>query len=59
VWDDESAAESAVPVLVNDLDLVVVVKADPLEGQHGGGPWSKEKANLNLVGDFIASLGRR
>jgi hypothetical protein len=41
---------------VNDLDMVVVVTADPLFGQHGGGPWNLEKANLNLVGDFISSL---
>ena len=46
-------------VILDDMDLVVVVKADPLEGEHGGGPWGKEKANLNLVGDFIASLANR
>ncbi len=43
-------------VVLPEHDLVVVVKADPLESQHGGGPWKKEKENLNLVGDFIASL---
>jgi CubicO group peptidase (beta-lactamase class C family) len=42
--------------LVDGFDLVIVVTADPLFGQHGGGPWKYEKANLNLVGDFIASL---
>ncbi|MEJ2013219.1 MAG: serine hydrolase [Anaerolineales bacterium] len=42
--------------LVDALDMVVVVKADPLFGQHGGGPWKREKANLNLVADFISSL---
>jgi hypothetical protein len=42
--------------LLDEHNMVVVVKADPLHGQHGGGPWRKEKANLNLVGDFIASL---
>jgi len=42
--------------VVQDLDMVIVVKADPLFGQHGGGPWKQEKANLNLVADFIASL---
>ena len=42
--------------LVDELDMVVVVTADPLVGLHGGGPWRKEKANLNLVGNFIASL---
>ncbi|HSG49757.1 MAG TPA: serine hydrolase [Longimicrobiales bacterium] len=43
-------------VLLPAYDLVVVVQADPLERQHGGGPWKREKENLNLVGDFIASL---
>ncbi len=42
--------------LVAGLDMVIVVAADPLVGQHGGGPWSKEKENLNLVGDFISTL---
>jgi len=42
--------------VVNEYDMVVVVKADPLFGQHGGGPWKQEKANLNLVADFVASL---
>jgi len=42
--------------VLDDFDMVVVVKADPLFGQHGGGPWRQEKANLNLVADFIASL---
>ena len=37
-------------------NLVVVVKADPLWGQHGDAPWRHEKANLNLVGNFMASL---
>jgi CubicO group peptidase (beta-lactamase class C family) len=42
--------------LLDDLDMVVVVKADPLYRQHGDRPWKLEKANLNLVADFIASL---
>ena len=42
--------------VVRDLDMVVVVKADPLFGQHGDAPWKREKENLNLVADFIASL---
>ena len=42
--------------LVHELDLVVVVTSDPLIAQHGGGPWKREKANLNLVADFIAKL---
>jgi len=42
--------------LVEDLDMVIVVTADPLHGQHGDAPWRYEKQNLNLVGDFIAEL---
>jgi CubicO group peptidase (beta-lactamase class C family) len=42
--------------LLNEHNLLVVVKADPLIGQHGARPWKLEKANLNLVGDFISSL---
>jgi CubicO group peptidase (beta-lactamase class C family) len=45
--------------LLREHNLVVVVKADPLFGQHGAGPWRREKENLNLVGDFIASLPSR
>ena len=43
-------------VLLDEFDMVIVVTADPLYHQSGGGPWKHEKANLNLVGDFIASL---
>jgi CubicO group peptidase (beta-lactamase class C family) len=42
--------------LLDDLDMVVVVKADPFQGQSDGTSWSHEKANVNLVADFIASL---
>jgi CubicO group peptidase (beta-lactamase class C family) len=42
--------------LLDEFDMVIVVTANPLVGQHGGGPWEHEKANLNLVADFIASL---
>jgi len=43
-------------VLLEELDMVIVVTVDPLHGQHGDGPWKLEKASLNLVADFIASL---
>jgi len=33
-----------------------VVTADPLVGQHGDAPWDREKENLNLAADFVASL---
>lgn len=43
-------------VLLDDLDMVMVVTVDPLHLQHGDGPWKLEKASLNLVADFVASL---
>ena len=43
-------------VLLDEFDMVIVVKADPLFAQHGYDPWKHEKADLNLVADFIASL---
>jgi hypothetical protein len=42
--------------VVPDLDMVFVTTADPLYGQTGDGPWNHEKAIINLVLDFIASL---
>jgi CubicO group peptidase (beta-lactamase class C family) len=42
--------------LLDEFDMVIVITADPLFGQHGDGPWGLEKANLNLVANFIASL---
>lgn len=42
--------------VLDDLDMVIVVTADPLHGEHGDKPWRREKENLNLVADFIASL---
>ena len=43
-------------VLLHELNMVIVVKADPMFALHGDGAWRHEKANLNLVGNFIASL---
>ncbi|WES65853.1 serine hydrolase [Microbacter sp. GSS18] len=42
--------------LIEPLDMMIVFLADPLHLQHGDGPWKIEKANLNLVADFVASL---
>jgi CubicO group peptidase (beta-lactamase class C family) len=42
--------------VIDDLDMVVVVTADPLWGEHGDRPWKLEKQNLNLVADLVASL---
>lgn len=44
--------------LLDELDMVIVVLVDPLHGKHGDEPWKIEKANLNLMADFIASLPR-
>jgi CubicO group peptidase (beta-lactamase class C family) len=43
-------------ILLDDLDMMIVVLADPLHLEHGDEPWRIEKSNLNLVADFIASL---
>ena len=43
-------------VLIDELDLMVIVLADALYGEHGDDPWKIEKGNLNLVADFVASL---
>jgi CubicO group peptidase (beta-lactamase class C family) len=44
-------------VLVDDLNMVVVVTADPFYGkQEHWNSWEYEKANINLVFDFIASI---
>ena len=43
-------------VLQKDFNMVIIVTADPLFGQHGGESWKHESANLNLVADFIKSL---
>lgn len=43
-------------VLLDDLDMMLVVTVDPLHLQHGDEPWKLEKASLNLVADFVASL---
>ncbi len=42
--------------LLDELDMVIVVLVDPLHLQYGDEPWKHEKANLNLVADFVASL---
>lgn len=43
-------------VLLDDLDMMIVVTVDPQHLQHGDEPWRLEKASLNLVADFVASL---
>ena len=45
-------------ILIDELDLMVVLLADALYARHGDEPWKIEKANLNLVADFVASLPR-
>jgi hypothetical protein len=36
--------------------MVIVVTADPLYGQTGKQPWNHEKANINLVANFVNAL---
>lgn len=43
-------------VLVDDLNMVVVVTADPFYEVFGSESWKHEKANFDLVGEFIHSL---
>jgi CubicO group peptidase (beta-lactamase class C family) len=43
-------------VLLGELDMVVVVTADPFYLQHDDESWRHERANINLVGKFIKSL---
>lgn len=42
--------------LLDEYDMVIVLTADPFWQQHDDNAWRQEKANLNLVGNFIASL---
>ncbi len=43
-------------VLVGQLNMVVVVTADPFYDVFGSESWKHEKANFELVGRFISSL---
>ena len=43
-------------VLLDELDMVIVVTSYPFWLQHDAEAWKHELANVNLVGEFIASL---
>jgi CubicO group peptidase (beta-lactamase class C family) len=43
-------------VLVPDLEMVLVVTGDPFYEVYGSESWKHEKANFNLVGDFVDAL---
>jgi len=43
-------------MVVQDLDMVVVLKADPYMQESSHETWKNERANINLVADFIAGL---
>jgi CubicO group peptidase (beta-lactamase class C family) len=43
-------------VLLHELDMVVVVTANPQFGKHDDQAWGHEQAAINLVGRFISSL---
>lgn len=43
-------------ILVDELDMVIVITADPFHLEHNPESWKHEMANLNLFGSFIKSL---
>jgi len=43
-------------VLLDELDMVIVLTSYPFYLQHDDQAWEHEKANINLVGEFITSL---
>ncbi|MFC1799329.1 serine hydrolase [Candidatus Eisenbacteria bacterium] len=43
-------------ILLDELDMIIVVTADPFYLQHDDEAWKHEQANINLVGKFIESL---
>jgi CubicO group peptidase (beta-lactamase class C family) len=43
-------------VLLHDIDMIVVVTADPQFGKHGDRAWGHEQGDFNLVGRFISLL---
>jgi len=43
-------------VLLDELDMVIVLTSYPFWLEHNEESWEHEKANLNLVGEFIKSL---
>lgn len=45
-------------VLLDELDMIIVVTSNPFFKQHDDEAWRHERANLNLVGKFIESLGQ-
>jgi CubicO group peptidase (beta-lactamase class C family) len=43
-------------VLVDELNMVVVVTADPFYLVHSSESWKHEKAHISLIADFISTL---
>jgi len=43
-------------ILLDDLEMIIVVTADPFYLVHNSEAWKHEQANFNLVGKFIRSL---
>ncbi|HSG17861.1 MAG TPA: serine hydrolase [Anaerolineae bacterium] len=43
-------------VLLDELNMVVVITADPFYEVYGSESWEHEKANFDLIGEFIDSL---
>lgn len=46
-------------ILLDGLDMIIVVTAEPFYLQHDDEAWKHEQANFNLVGKFIESLPGR
>ena len=42
--------------MLDYLDMIIVVTADPSYVQHDDEAWKHEQASFNLVGEFIESL---
>jgi len=42
--------------LLDEIDMIIVVTADPFFQQHDDQSWKHEKATINLVSEFINSL---
>ena len=49
-------APNVLIVLLDEFDMIIVVTADSFFLQHDGQSWKHEKANINLVSNFINSL---
>lgn len=42
--------------VLDELDMVIVLTGNPFQGESDDNTWRHEKANLNLVADFISTI---